>query len=104
LDIGTVRIASRNRQQSAFTLSADENETILNTALGAPSIGRKASDSGRHGSAEVRGRLEPLDVNNLVLHIAEHDIGSVDAFGVGIVASAAHAPNVIAARLWIAAV
>jgi hypothetical protein len=77
LHLGTARIARCNRQQPAFAFAADENETILNAALGLPSIGRKASDSGRHSSAEVRGRLEPLDVNNLVLHIAEHNIGSV---------------------------
>ena len=74
LDIGTVRIASRNRQQSAFTLSADENETILNAALGLPSIGRKTSDSGHHSSTEVHGRLEPLAVDDFPLRSPYNDV------------------------------
>jgi hypothetical protein len=57
-----------------------------------PSAAR-ALDSRRHGTAEVRGRLQALYLDNPVLHIEDRDIGRLRASGVGIVASAAHSAD-----------
>jgi hypothetical protein len=93
LYIGTVRIARREHEQPALALAANEHEAVIRVALGLPAIGLKALDSGRHGAVEIRGRLKALNLNNLVLHVVEHDIGRLAASGVGIMASATHAPT-----------
>ncbi len=50
-----------------------------------------ALDSCRHGSAPICGRLQTLNLDDLLLHTADHDKGRLGASGARIVASASHA-------------
>jgi hypothetical protein len=69
-----VRIAFRNRQQAAFNLAADENETVLNAARGLLSIGCKALYGGPPWPRRVRGRLKLLAVDDFPLGSPYNDV------------------------------
>jgi hypothetical protein len=46
-------------------------------------------ESGHHGCDAVRGGFRALDVDDVVVHVADHDIGRLGASGVGVMAGAA---------------
>jgi hypothetical protein len=84
------RAAGRHRESvRRAASSADSLSARRLPSLGLPSIGCQVLESGHHGCDAVRGGFRALDVDDVVVHVADHDIGRLGASGVGVMAGAA---------------